>query len=100
MVKKKKKKSYHLQVTSSDSSTERVTSKWQDGHSLRALNVQYFFKVENNKRLDSTNAKESSLDPTETDFNLSWLFFQCQAVSFFHIFYDAFHDVSLQTVIC
>lgn len=75
--KKKKKKSYHLQVTSSDSSTERVTSKWQDGHSLRALNVQYFFKVENNKRLDSTNAKESSLDPTETDFNLSWLFFQC-----------------------
>lgn len=63
--KKKKIKSYPLQVTPRDSSTERVTRKWQDGHSLRALNVQDFFKAENNRRLDSTNAKESSLDPTD-----------------------------------
>lgn len=70
-----KKKSYPLQVTPSDGSTERVTRKWQNGHSLQALNVQDFFKAENNKRLDRTNAKESSLDPTETAFNLSWLFF-------------------------
>ena len=73
----KKIKNYPLQVTPRDGSIVRVTRKWQNGQSLQALNVQDFFKAENNRRLDSTNAKESSLDPTETAFNLSWLFFQC-----------------------
>ena len=72
----KKIKNYPLQVTPRDGSLVRVTRKWQNGQSLQALNVQDFFKAENNRRLDSTNAKESSLDPTETAFNLSWLFFQ------------------------